>query len=81
MRPIALLMASLIVFSTNISGQGDEKGKKPEKVSSAMMQEETTDATNHEAGHEGDRKRPRTQSRNVISTLVALQHRARQPLS
>ncbi len=51
---IVLLMTSLIVLATNASGQGDEKRTAPEKVSSALMQEETTDPTHHEAGHEGD---------------------------
>lgn len=49
-----LLMTLLIVFSTNAYGHGDEKRKKPEKVSSATMQEATADTTQHEAGHEGD---------------------------
>lgn len=49
-----LLTASLIAVSTNTSGQGDEKSKKPEKVSSAMMQEKTTDTTHLGAGHRGD---------------------------
>ncbi len=49
-----VLITSLVVLSTNASGQGDEKGPKPEKVSSAMMQEATTDTTHHQAGHEED---------------------------
>jgi Flp pilus assembly protein TadB len=49
-----LLTASLIALSTNAYGQGDEKSKKPEKVTSAMMQEKTTDTTQAQTGREGN---------------------------
>lgn len=49
-----LLTVLLIVLSTNAYGQDDEKSKKPEKVTSAMMQEKTTDTTHPGAGREGN---------------------------
>ncbi len=49
-----LLTASLIALSTNASGQGHDAPEKPEKVTSAMMQEKTADTTHREAGHVGD---------------------------
>ncbi len=49
-----LLTATLIALSTNAYGHGDDTRKKPEKVSSATMQEKTKDSTHLEAGHEGD---------------------------
>jgi Flp pilus assembly protein TadB len=49
-----VVAASVMALSTNASGQGDEKREKPEKVTSAMMQEKTADTTHREAGHVGD---------------------------
>ncbi len=51
-----LVAASLIALSTSASGQGDEKREKPEKVTSAMMQEKAADTTHLEAGHAGDKQ-------------------------
>ncbi len=44
-------MASVLALSTNAYGQGHDTHEKPEKVSSAMMQETAMDTTHHESGH------------------------------
>jgi hypothetical protein len=49
-----LLMASLLALSTNAHGQGHDTPEKPEKVTSAMMQDKTPDTTHDEAEHEDD---------------------------
>ncbi len=45
---ILVLMVSFVALSTDAYGHGDEKHKKPEKVSSAMMHGEAMDTTHHE---------------------------------
>lgn len=47
-----LVMASLLAPSTNVYGQAPDTHQRPEKVSSAMMQEKATDTTQHGTGPE-----------------------------
>ncbi len=74
---VVLVMASLLGLSTNAYGQGHDAHQKPEKVSSAMMQEKATDTTQHDVAPEGGAQTiPDTVAERDVDTIRAAVQRS-----
>jgi hypothetical protein len=48
------VVAAVMTLFASVSGQGNEKHSLPEKVTSAMMQEQATGTAHQERAHEAD---------------------------